>query len=409
MGKIGGSIQPKINKKGKKTHYAVISFPDGKRKWFKGGTKKDALRVLGEKMVEIDQGTYREIPKKTFGDFADLWLKTHAEPNLKPSTLSGYRHIIETNLIPRWKGLELTCLTMGHFQAYVAERLKSVSGKTVGNDLTVLKEMFKHAVEWGYLKANPADRLKRPKYNKSEIDILTPDEVNLLISKASKLYRTAFLTGVLTGLRAGELWGLQWGDIDWNSRQIHVRRSLWKGNFQTPKTKNSIRRVDISDHLVHELKKWKLQCPIGELDLVFPGTDGKPSSHDNVARRHFNPALRRAELRQVSFHSLRHTNASMRILANQNIKYLSTQLGHSSIQITLDVYGHLFNDVDFNRQQVGLLESSLNLVRKSLENRLISVGNEAVGDVSNCFYLVGDAGLEPTAFGSGDQRSIQLS
>jgi integrase len=410
---MGGSIQTKLNSKGKEVYYAVLSFPDGKRKWIKGKTKKDAIRILGEKLGEIEQGTYKEIPKSTFGEFADLWLKSYAETNVKASTFYGYKHKIETNFRPRWKDFKLSAITTGHLQSYVAERLKSVSPKTVSNDLTVLKEMFKHAFEWGYLKNNPAEHLKRPKYVKAEIEILNPEEVNLLLAKTSNLYRTAFLTSVLTGLRAGELWGLQWGDIDWNAKQVHVRRSLWKGNFQTPKTKNSVRRVDISDHLTHELKKWKLQCPKGEMDLIFLGADGKPSSHDNVARRHFVAALRRGKLRQVSFHSLRHTNASMRILANQNIKYLSQQLGHSSIQITLDVYGHLFNDMDFNRQQVSLLEGALNSVRKSLENGLksgLKGGSEGDSNkTSGCFYLVGDAGLEPTAFGSGDQRSIQLS
>jgi hypothetical protein len=107
--------------------------------------------------------------------------------------------------------------------------------------------------------------------------------------------------------------------------------------------------------------------------------------------------------------SFRHTNASMRILANQNIKYLSQQLEHSGIQITLDIYGHLFNDIDFYWQQVSLLEGAVNSVRKSLENSLKSGFKSGLGGSRSCFYLVGDAGLEPTAFGSGDQRSIQLS
>lgn len=84
--------------------------------------------------------------------------------------------------------------------------------------------------------------------------------------------------------------------------------------------------------------------------------------HTNVMNRFFYPALRRAGLRQVSFHSIRHSNASIRIQAGQNIKYIQTQLGDASINMTMDVYGHLFNDLDFNRKQVDLLES----VRKSL-------------------------------------------
>jgi len=125
-----------------------------------------------------------------------------------------------------------------------------------------------------------------------------------------------------------------------------------EGTIPDPKSKYSIRKVDLPDELAHELKKWKLACPKSDHDLVFPSAEGKMSCHENVVKRHFNPALRRAGLRHVSFHSLRHTNASIRIISGQNIKYIQTQLGHSSIKVTMDVYGHLFNDVNFNRQQV---------------------------------------------------------
>lgn len=214
-------------------------------------------------------------------------------------------------------------------------------------------------------QTNHAEYLERPRITKPEIEILAPDEVEKLLGKASNHYRVAFLTDFLTGMRAGELWGLQWGDVDWNSKRIHVRRSLWKGHFQTPKSKCSNRKIDIPDMLIHELKKRKLAGPVNEDDLVFPSAEGKTSQHDNVVKRHFNPALRRAGLRQVSFHSLRHSNASMRIHAGQNIKYVQTQMGHASINITLDIYGHLFNDANLNSQQVELLENTFNSVRKS--------------------------------------------
>ena len=117
-----------------------------------------------------------------------------------------------------------------------------------------------------------------------------------------------------------------------------------------------------------ELKKWKLACPISEDDLMFPSVEGQITCHDNVIKRHFNPTLRKAELRHVSFHSLRHTNASLRIRAEQNIKYMSMQMGHSSVKITLDTYGHLFNDKEYNRQQVDLLQTTFQSVRNPLEN-----------------------------------------
>ena len=113
-----------------------------------------------------------------------------------------------------------------------------------------------------------------------------------------------------------------------------------------------------------------MACPKGQGDFVFPNSQGEASDHQNAVNRHFNPALRRAGLRKVSFHSLRHTNASIRIQAGQNIKYIQTQLGHSSVQITLDIYGHLFNDTDFNTRQLDLLESSFRSINPSVRNPL---------------------------------------
>ena len=176
--------------------------------------------------------------------------------------------------------------------------------------------------------------MERPRTTKPEIEILSPDEVGKVLNKAQSHYRVALLTGFLTGMRAGELWGLQWTDIDWNSKRVHVRRSLWKGQFQTPKSKCSFRRIDIPEMLIQELKKWKLACPINEHDVVFPSPEGMLTQHDNTVKRYFNPAVRGAGLRQVSFHSLRHSNASMRIQAGQNIKYIQSQMGHASINIT---------------------------------------------------------------------------
>ena len=366
-----GSIQ----KKGK-TYYAVIPI-NGRRKWFKGGTKKDAERVLGEKLAEVSQGNYREIPKMSFKAFAKLWLKTHAEVNVKPSTLAGYEHVIERNLMPRFEHLQMADITTGGLQVYVADRRKAVSGKSALNEVVILKQMFKHAHKWGYTRSNPGEYLERPKVIKSEIEILDPKEVKLMLENASELYRTAFLTAVLTGVRAGELWALQWGDLDWNGKRLFIRRSVWKGSFQMPKSQKSVRKIDLPDSLIPEVRKWKLRCPLSERDLMFPSAEGSVTDHDNARNRHFDSALRRAKLRHVSFHSLRHTNASLRIRAGQNIKYISTQLGHASVKITLDTYGHLFDDQDFNRLQVGLLETTFNApVRNPLEEQAAEAGGE---------------------------------
>lgn len=352
-----------IQKKGS-IYYAVLAI-NGKRKWLKGGaTKKDAQRILNEKLSEIDSGSYKELPKITFGQYTETWRRDYGELSLKPSTKKTFYDIIQRLLIPAFSPLQLNSITTGQLQSYVSARGKLVSPNTVRNEVTTIKLLFKYAVRWGYLKHNPADNLERPKIEKPEIEILSLEEFEILLRETEKPYRTAFLTAFLTGLRAGELWGLQWGDIDWHSKQIHVKRSLWNHQFQKPKTKNALRKIDMTERLVNALKAWKLACPVNPRELVFPSPEGCPSMHTNVMKRFFYPALRRAGLRQVSFHSLRHSNASLRIQSGQNIKYVQTQLGHASITMTMDVYGHLFNDLNFNRKQVELLES----VRNPLEN-----------------------------------------
>ena len=139
-------------------------------------------------------------------------------------------------------------------------------------------------------------------------------------------------------------------------------------NFGPPKTEYSDRMVDISSSLMLELKKWKLACPKNAYASVFPGVEGFVTCHDKVIMRYDDSALKQAGLRYVTFHYLRHSNASTRIRAGQIIKYSQSQLGHASIQVTMDVYGHLFEDSNLNKKQVELMDGYFNSVRKSLES-----------------------------------------
>jgi len=363
-----GSIQKKGN-----TYYAVLAI-QGKRKWFKGGiTKRAAEKVLTEKLQELNTGTYKEYPKILFKDFVKVWLDNHGL-NLKESTKENYKGQI-TRLVSVLGNYKLQDITPIAIQKYIKVQTGKVSAGTLRNHIVRLRELLTHAYQWGYLKSNPVTFLKNPKYTKPEIDILTLQEIDLLIANIDRHYSTAILTSVTTGVRAGELWALQWGNIDWNSKQIYVKHTLWKDKLTVPKTANAIRKVDIPDSLIYELKKWKMACPVSDLDLVFPSQIGKVVYHTNFVSGAFASALRRAGLRHVSVHSLRHSNASMRIQAGQNAKYISRQLGHSSIQITFDTYGHLFEDADFTRKQVDLLTEKFASVRNPLESNIVGVVN----------------------------------
>lgn len=351
-----------IHKKGK-SYYIVFRVFDSKlnkykQKWQPAGkSKREAERKLTEIMSDVHAGTYRDIKKITFAKYSDMWLTSYAETKTKPSTFRSYKDIINNHLIPVMGDYFLTEITGVMIQKYIALRLKKVKPKTVINEIVPLKEMFKHAVQWEYLKVNPAQYVERPRVESEEMEIFSPVEFRLFLDHVTPKHKPLFLTAVLTGMRRGELLGLQWGDIDWNHSQIHVKRSLWKGQFLSPKSKKSKRKIDMTPSLVRELRKHKLASPPSDLDLVFCNSDGKSLDADNFVKREFLPVLAKSKTRKIRFHDLRHTNVALRIEQGQNIKYIQAQLGHASIQTTLDRYGHLIKDV--NQEEAEKLDSIL--------------------------------------------------
>jgi integrase len=175
-----------------------------------------------------------------------------------------------------------------------------------------------------------------------EIVILTPDQILALFDAASDLkHRTLFMTAAMTGMREGEILGLKWDDIDWVASQLYVKRTYNHGRFYEPKSKTSKRKIDLTPQLITQLKEWQLACPPNELDLVFPTREGKPIDGTSMVRNKFLPTLKWAGIPKIRFHDLRHTYASLLIDQGEQPKYIQTQMGHSSINITFDIYGHL--------------------------------------------------------------------
>jgi integrase len=228
-------------------------------------------------------------------------------------------------------------------QEYVTEKSTSwLSPRTVNKTITVLKLIFKHAVVWGFLKENPARFVERPREKRREMDYLTPDEVRRLLEASSPEFYPLFSTAVLTGARQGELLALKWGDVDLEQGVMYVRRSHHpEHGFVEPKSAKSSRAICLSPELVRILAIHKVRTNGSADRLVFPNTVGKPMLHQNLVRRELHPTLERAGIKRVRFHDLRHTHAAMMISLGENIKFIQTQMGHSTISTTLDRYGHL--------------------------------------------------------------------
>jgi integrase len=194
----------------------------------------------------------------------------------------------------------------------------------------------------GYLDANPAQYVERPRVEIEEMEILTPPEIHRLLEAAEEPVRTLLLCAVLTGMRRGELLALKWEDIDLESNRIHVRRSLWRGEFVTPKSRRSRRAIDMAPTLKAALGRLSSRFK-GE--MVFTSPKGGIMDPANFSSRNWARVLRRSKLRRIRFHDLRHTYASLLIAQGAHPKSIQAQLGHASIQTTLDRYGHLMPEV----------------------------------------------------------------
>lgn len=341
-----GSVVKRVSKDGKRIKYvAVYKQPDGKQKWETvGSNKKEAERVLARRIEEINSGRYAELTPATFEEFSIKWLAEYAEPRLKPSTVGSYERHLRLHWNPPLGRIQLQALTTGKIATVTNDlTISGLAPKSVNNALVVIKLMLKHAVKWGYLATNPAEPVDRLRVEREEMRAMTPDQVKRLLRSADEDSWLILVVAVFTGLRRGELLALQWQDIDFKAAQITVQRSLWKDTFIGPKTKNAIRKVDLAPQVLTALKEAR---PPGSLEsirgqLVFSLANGKPLDPDNLVYRRYAPALKRAELPHFRFHDLRHTFASLLILAGEHPKAIQQALGHASITTTLDTYGHL--------------------------------------------------------------------
>ena len=350
--------------------YAVYR-DGGTQKWERaGGSKRTAEKLLAKRMNQINAGTYQEFEKILFEEFSARWLSDYAKVSVKVSTYISYETIVRLHLNPRFGKQFLHRISTADIQKFVSEKITKdeLTPKSVVNFLVPLKEMFKHAVAWGFIKRDPSLYVKRPRVELEEMDFFTPEEIRLFLDNVNPNCYTLFLTAVMTGMRRGELLALQWGDIDWNSNQISVRRSIYRGEFVNPKSKNSIRRIVITPILRQALEQHRLLGRKSELGLIFSNGDGLPIDPDNLVKREFFPALDRAGLRRIRFHDLRHSYASLLISQGENIKFIQSQLGHSSAKTTLDRYGHLMPNLENDAAR--RLDKTVfgSFVRKLLEN-----------------------------------------
>jgi integrase len=346
----------------------------GKRKAKRVGSEeaaRKAAKLIEAKLTLGDVGVAnREKPKApTFKEYAELWLRGYVKRLRRETTFERYAGILRQYVYPAIGKLAIDEVTRKDVRDLLLGLYnKGLSKGSVCLTRDVLSGPFAHAIDDEIIESNPVQgvvkRLQLTRNKTSEIEPLTRAEVRLFLETCQEYrpdYYPLFLTAFRCGLRLGELLALQWGDTDWNSRFIRVNRSFKRGRL-TPTKTGKTRRVDMSDQLCDVLnalqirrKRDALQSGTAINPFLFFERNGQPISQ-NTVRNVFKRILTKAGLREIRIHDIRHSFASLLLSDGQSPVYVKEQLGHSSIQMTVDIYGHLIPSS--NREAVNRLDET---------------------------------------------------
>jgi integrase len=327
---------------GNKRYRARWTGVDGRARSRSFVLKKDAERVVLEQRRRASLGTLYQAPPETLGVFAAGWLERYAL-RVRPSTLARVRQVLPHLDVLRAVALdEIRPAAVEDHVAALARR----APRQAELALRVLKQVLANAKERGHLVDEGVFRVKAPRRDQPEMRFLDWDEVEELAANTVAPYGNMVMLAALTGLRQGELFALRDRNLDLEAKTVRVENGTYAGELVPVKTRASRRRVDLSSTAVRVVRRQLLARKPNELGLVFPSPEGRILNDDNFRHRVFSPAVRRTKLAGFRFHDLRHTYAALMVAAGAHPKYLQAQMGHSSISVTLDLYGHLFPDAN---------------------------------------------------------------
>lgn len=323
---------------------------------------------------EVEAGSYIAPAKLTFSQFMGLWKEKYAEKHLERKTLYTYMVNLNTRILPAFGNLQLDQIKPLHVVDFLDslgkegsrkdDKAGALSSGTIQMNHRVLKNIFSRAVEWKVIKDNPAAEVKKPKVVYKEIIPYDEEEIRVLLQALQKEphhWRMMIILALTTGMRRGELLGLEWKHIDWKTGVIDVQQSIsisLKGEVivKEPKTKNSKRKValppsaqeelrDYYDYRVKERNKFGDAWQGGDYFFVFAHEDGRAFHHESPYQW-FRQFVKKNGFRYNNFHSLRHASASVLINQGVHAKVISERLGHGSIATTMNIYGHSLRSAD---------------------------------------------------------------
>ena len=340
------------------------------------GTKKDAEIELAKFVTEVQNGLVIDGKSLKFSEFVEIWKRDYGSKELASTTYKRYCRMLETRILPYFGHFYINKIRPTDIMKFYdllekdtqlvrkkgnngSKTKKPLSGKTILEHHRLLRAMLHRAVYWQLIVSNPAERVQPPKAKKPKRRSYDDEQTKILLENLEKLtvedtkYKVAIILTIFTGVRLGELMGLEWQDVDFRNGIISINRSSQylsdMGVFtKVPKTESSIREIAIPEFIISLLEEYKLwyeeqKSLYSELwtnsDRLFVQADGKPM-HPSSISKWFVKYVGTIGLPVINFHGLRHTNASLLVAQNVDIAVVSARLGHAQISTTLDFYVH---------------------------------------------------------------------
>lgn len=340
--------------------YEVTAQINGKRRHFYGRTKTEAV-AKRKAYVEAMEKAPLSVENFTLGEWCMAWVE-EIKRDVSPQTYTSYKLTLRKHIARAQIGqVILTQLTPSLFRSYWQQLLDAgFAARTVVYVHTLTREALKQAVEDGGMINNPLDHVKRPRIERTPVSALNKEQVRMLLaSMDDEMYGRLVRVALATGMRRGELQGLCWADVDFKKKTITVNQSVIRKDGHevlSPnlKTASSRRTITIDDGTVDVLHQQKTRCEEMRLKngwrtstLVFPrdGKTERPLTQNYVSKK-FSMYCQRIGLDGFTFHSLRHTHATMLVAAGVHFKIIQHRLGHSSFSVTMDTYSHVTPEMD---------------------------------------------------------------
>jgi len=334
--------------------YAVLTLPDGKRRWRYAPTRKEAQRKLDDLRAAVARGQDLHTGQQTVEQYLTHWLET-IQPTVRPSTYERYQHMIVAFALPAFGHTRLNRVSGQTLASlYLARQKAGAAPASVTLLHSVLHRAFRDAVRWGLIDRNPCDLADPPRPLKTPKRTLGPDEAKRLLAAATDdNLHALWLLAITTGMRRGEILALHWEDLDLDMGWLYIRRTLSRGEHgwveMPPKTAKGSRPISLLAPVVAALREHAERLPGARHDageewqetgLVFHTRTGRHLSPAWVSDVILPRLLERATCPKIPFHNLRHSAATLLLSLGVHPRVVGDLLGHSSISITMDTYTH---------------------------------------------------------------------